>query len=175
MFAKYLSMLLRHHPEAAHLTMSKDAWVEVDEIVRNVKARYVTEQFIRDIVKNDAKQRFDLKTENGKLYIRANQGHSIDFIDMQYEPVTPPDILYHGTAEKYINSIMKGGLLHRNRQFVHLSKTIETATAVGERHGKPVILEIDAKRMHEDGIEFYLSKNGVWLTKHVDIKYIKRI
>ena len=104
--------------------------------------------------------------------IRANQGHSIN-ADVGLEVKQPPDILYHGTSSNYISSIIKNGINSKSRMYVHLSKDIKTAISVGKRHGKPVVLEINAKRMYKDGINFYLSKNNIWLTKYVPTKYIK--
>ena len=127
------------------------------------------------MVVNNSKQRFDLKEEDGVYYIRANQGHSIKTLDMGYEPVVPLDVLYHGTATKSVDSILASGIQKRGRQYVHLSADVRTATKVGERHGDVVILSVDAKKMHEDGIQFYLSKNGVWLTDYVDTKYITKM
>lgn len=171
---KYLSLLLRHHPEKLNLNMSEDGWVEINEIIYNLKKlknETLTIEQIKEIVNTSSKQRFDIKIENNVEYIRANQGHSIN-INMNFKPVNPPDVLYHGTGEKYINSIFKTGLKPKTRQYVHLSPDIKTATSVGERHGKVKIIEINSKQMSEDGIKFYLSKNGIWLTKYIDTKYI---
>ena len=106
--------------------------------------------------------------------IRARQGHSIH-VDMELEETFPPDVLYHGTAKEYADSIMKQGILKGHRLYVHLSTTIEVATKVGQRHGEPVVLAIDAKQMSEDGNKFFLSRNGVWLTEFVDAKYITEV
>lgn len=177
--SKYIVMLLRHHPEYLNLNMSEDGWVLVDELIEKVnkKKKYakLNIEKIKTMVANNNKQRFDLKEIDGVYYIRANQGHSIKSLDMHYEPVTPLDVLYHGTATKSVDSILESGIQKRGRQYVHLSADIKTATKVGERHGDVVILSVDAKQMHEDGIEFYLSKNGVWLTDYVATKYIKKL
>jgi putative RNA 2'-phosphotransferase len=103
--------------------------------------------------------------------IRARQGHSIQ-VDVELEKAIPPDVLYHGTAKEFADSIMKQGILKGKRLYVHFSTTVEMATKVGQRHGALVVLAIDAKRMHEDGIKFFLSRNGVWLTEFVDAQYI---
>lgn len=121
------------------------------------------------VVFNNDKQRFAFSADG--LSIRANQGHSVD-IDLALEAIEPPHILYHGTATRFLSSIKSHGLLKKNRQHVHLSALKETAIAVGQRHGKPIILTIRAKQMYDDGHQFYLSKNGVWLTDHVPEKYI---
>ena len=105
------------------------------------------------------------------MRIRARQGHSIQ-VDVELAEATPPDLLYHGTAKAFVKSIMRQGIQKGKRLYVHLSSTIEAATKVGARHGEPMVLAIDAKRMHEDGIKFFLSRNDVWLTEFVDVNYI---
>lgn len=174
--SKFLSLVLRHRPDILDLNMDKAGWVSVDELIDNLnkdRNEPVNLEDIKRIVATNNKQRFDIIKRDNCLYIRANQGHSIKDLDMEYEPVNPPDILYHGTGKKYLNNILKEGLLPKNRQYVHLSSNIETAISVGQRHGKPVVLEIDSKKMSEDGIIFYCSKNKVWLTNFVDKKYLK--
>jgi putative RNA 2'-phosphotransferase len=174
--SKFLSLLLRHHPEYLELKMDKAGWVSVDELLEKLnleRAEPFTIEHLQELVETNNKKRFALEERWGKLYIRANQGHSIHDLDMGYKPVTPPDILYHGTGEKYVSSIQKKGLLAKSRQYVHLSTSIEVAKSVGERHGKPVIFEIDCKKMANDGIEFYCADNGVWLTETVHKKYLK--
>ena len=173
--SKFLSFLLRHHPEYLELKMDKAGWVAVDELLEKLnfeRTEEFTLEHLKELVETNNKQRFALEDRWGKLYIRANQGHSIHDLNMGYKPVTPPDILYHGTAQKYVTSILKKGLLPKTRQYVHLSASIEVAKSVGERHGKPVIFEIDCKKMVDDGIEFYCSENGVWLTEKVHKKYL---
>lgn len=127
---------------------------------------------LEKIVKEDKKGRYSFNED--RTLIRANQGHSIK-VDLEFKECTPPDILYHGTGEKYVESILKNGIDKRSRLYVHLSKDIETAKMVGSRHGKPVILKVKTKEMALDGIKFYLSENGVWLTDNVDTKYIELI
>ena len=173
--SKFLSFLLRHHPEYLELKMDKAGWVAVDELLEKLnfeRTEEFTLEHLKELVETNNKQRFALEDRWGKLYIRANQGHSIHDLDMGYKPVTTPDILYHGTAQKFLNSIKKNGLLPKTRQYVHLSASVEVAKSVGERHGKPVIFEIDCKKMVDDGIEFYCSENGVWLTEKVHKKYL---
>lgn len=127
-------------------------------------------EVLKDIVKSSDKQRFKFNDDFSK--IRANQGHSIN-VDLKLKLKLPPEILFHGTATKNIDSIKQNGLLKQNRHHVHLSSDTETAKKVGMRYGKPIILKIEAGSMHADGIKFYLSENGVWLTEKVDTKYIK--
>lgn len=125
---------------------------------------------IEKIVKEDKKGRYSFNDD--KTMIRANQGHSVK-VDVELKEKTPPEILYHGTGEKYIESILKTGLEKRSRLYVHLSSDVDTAKNVGARHGKPIILKIKTKEMTDDGFKFYLSENGVWLTDNVPTKYIE--
>ena len=105
--------------------------------------------------------------------IRANQGHSIP-VDVELKEQEPPEFLYHGTADRFLESIMSQGLMPMSRLYVHLSRDAETAYKVGQRHGKPVILKVHTGQMARDGFQFYLSENGVWLTGKVDAKYLER-
>lgn len=127
---------------------------------------------LEDIVETDSKQRYSFNED--KTLIRANQGHSV-LVDVNSEKMKPPKFLYHGTADRFLNSIMEEGLKPMNRLYVHLSTDIETAIRVGKRHGNPVVLKIHSNQMYEEGCIFYLSKNGVWLTRDVQIKYLEQI
>ena len=127
---------------------------------------------LEKIVRTDNKQRYSFNDDKTK--IRANQGHSIP-VDVELEQKTPPDILWHGTGEKYVSSIEAEGLIPKTRLYVHLSSDPDTAIKVGSRHGKPVVYEVATKEMKDDGYVFFQSVNGVWLTKHVPTKYLKRI
>jgi putative RNA 2'-phosphotransferase len=128
-----------------------------------------SEAELKQVVADSDKQRFAL-SDDGTL-IRANQGHSVA-VDLDLEPLTPPDVLYHGTVAKFLDAIREKGLLKGKRHHVHLSGDKATASNVGSRRGKPVILTIESNRMHALGLMFYLSKNGVWLTDHVPPEYI---
>lgn len=128
-------------------------------------------EMLEEIVSTDNKQRYSFNDD--KTLIRANQGHSIP-VDVELKKAVPPEVLYHGTGEKYVTSINKEGLIPKSRLYVHLSKDEETALNVGKRHGRPVIYKVDAKRMTEEGYEFFLSVNGVWLTKAVPKEYLSR-
>jgi putative RNA 2'-phosphotransferase len=154
--------------------MDKNGWVKINELILNTK-KYknicLTVELIKTVVENDNKQRFIISDDGKK--IRANQGHSI-IVDLELESKTPPDILYHGTASRFLDSIMKNGLKPMRRQYVHLSQTEETALTVGRRHGNPIILYIDAKNMYEGGYKFYLSENNIWLVDNVPVKYINK-
>ena len=125
---------------------------------------------LEEIVATNEKRRFAFNADKSK--IRASQGHSIE-IDLQLTPQVPPAILYHGTATRFVASIKAQGLLAGSRQHVHLSANLETASKVGQRHGKPIVLEVRAGEMHHAGLAFYQSENGVWLTEHVPVEFIK--
>jgi len=171
--SKFLSYVLRHHPELINLNLDENGWANVDELITKSTndSQCFTFEELDEIVQTNDKKRFIFNED--KTRIRANQGHSID-INLALIPQQPPEFLYHGTAQSNIESILEKGIEKRNRQHVHLSHDKETATKVGMRHGKPIILVINTKTMYEDGIEFYLSENDVWLTNFVDAKYILR-
>ena len=160
---KHLSYLLRHDKK---YPFNEHGWREVSDLAEN--HGYTMEE-LDEIVRTNNKQRYEFSEDRKR--IRARQGHSIH-VDVELQETTPPDVLYHGTAASSVDSIMQQGILKGKRLYVHLSETVETATNVGKRHGTPVILRIDAKRMHEDGKTFFLSRNGVWLTEYVHVKYI---
>ena len=171
--SRFISLVLRHKPETIGITLDNNGWAQTEELLKGIsKTRYIDMTILEDIVATDNKQRYSFNEDKTK--IRANQGHSVS-VNIDFEEVKPDFVLYHGTAEKYIDSILSTGLQPRTRQYVHLSKDIETATKVGARHGKPVILEINTKEMIKDNIKIFKSKNGVYLTSSVSIKYIKRI
>lgn len=170
----FISLVLRHEPEAAGITLDEHGWAEVDELISGINStgRKIDMDILEEIVRTDSKQRYSFNDD--KTLIRANQGHSIP-VDVELEERTPPEFLYHGTASRFLDSIMQEGLKPMSRLYVHLSKDQETAATVGRRHGKPVVLKIGSGEMHKDGIPFYLSQNGVWLTKFVDQKYIREV
>lgn len=173
--SKFLSLILRHNPSAAGLSLDEHGWANVDELIAGVNAAggySLTMEMLEEIVRTDGKQRY-LFNEDHTL-IRANQGHSIP-VDVELEELSPPDVLYHGTGEKYVESIDRQGLLPKSRLYVHLSADMETARKVGQRHGKPVIYRVDCKKMAEDGYKFYRSVNLVWLTRKVPVGYIKKV
>jgi len=168
-----MSLVLRHKPEEIGLNLDDQGWVSVDELISKMNQKGVTVDFetLDKVVQTNDKKRFAFN--DNKSMIRASQGHSIE-VELNLQAVEPPDTLYHGTTEKYVDSIMQTGLQRQSRQHVHLSATIETARAVGSRHGKPVIFTIDAKAMYNAGLKFYLSENGVWLADAVPVEYITR-
>lgn len=172
--SKFLSLVLRHAPETIDLELDKNGWASTAELIDKCKPKFsmMNMEILREVVQTNDKQRFAFGEK--EEMIRANQGHSVKSVDIALEPKEPPYTLYHGTATKNMNSILKDGIDKRGRQHVHLSDNIETAQKVGSRHGVPVILKIDAYRMKEDGVVFYLSNNGVWLTDYIAPNYIKQ-
>ena len=171
--SKFMSLVLRHKPEEIGLQLDENGWTKVDELIEkmNNKGIIVDHDSINKVVETNDKKRVAFNLD--KTMIRANQGHSIN-IELNLPEAIPPDILYHGTTVKYLDDILKDGLKRQSRQHVHLSVTIETARSVGSRHGKPVILMIRSKDMHDAGYKFYLSENKVWLTDAIPVEYIKR-
>ena len=168
----FISLVLRHKPEAAGIALDEHGWANVEELLRGINetGRKISMDILEEIVATDSKQRYSFNED--KTLIRANQGHSIP-VDVELKEQNPPEILYHGTATRFLNSILNDGLKPMSRLYVHLSKDIETAWKVGKRHGDPVILKINSRDMYKDGYKFYLSENGVWLTEKVDAKYFE--
>lgn len=172
--SKYMSLILRHKPEVIGIKLDNHGYVKVNDLISGIQKTYkeFNIDILNYIVETDNKQRYSFNED--KSLIRANQGHSIN-VDLELKEEVPPDILYHGTAEKFISSIEKIGLIPKSRQYVHLSKDIDTACNVGSRHGKPIVYVIHSKKMYDDGYKFYLSENKVWLTKEVPVKYLTNI
>jgi putative RNA 2'-phosphotransferase len=170
--SKFLSLVLRHQPQKIGLRPDAAGWVQVSDLLAacNAHGQSLSLDELREVVNTNDKQRFSFSPDG--LLIRANQGHSIP-VELGYEPLAPPTILYHGTPEKFLTAIKETGLTKGQRHHVHLSADVETATRVGARRGRPVVLEIRAATMHGDGYIFYLSENGVWLTEHVPVKYLR--
>ena len=168
---RFLSLVLRHEPEAAGIALDGNGWADVQRLIAGVRAtgRQLDLETLERIVRENDKSRYSFNEDHSK--IRANQGHSIA-VDLKLEARTPPDVLYHGTASRFLDAIMRDGLIPRERQYVHLSADIETAIDVGSRHGKPVILYIDTAAMVRDGHSFWLSENQVWLCKAVPRQYL---
>lgn len=171
--SKFISLILRHKPEAIGISLDEHGWANVSELLAGIsKTQYIDMDMLEEIVATDKKQRYSFNED--KTLIRANQGHSIP-VDVELLEKEPPIILYHGTGEKYVASIDQQGLIPKSRLYVHLSADVATAKIVGARHGKPVIYEILAGEMKSDGYTFYQSVNGVWLTKSVPVKYMKKL
>ena len=168
--SKFIALILRHKPEAIGITLDEHGWANVDELIKGIAKRQPFDMaMLEEIVATDDKQRYSFNED--KTLIRANQGHSIP-VDVELEEKAPPEILYHGTGIKFKASIDETGLIPKTRLYVHLSADKETALKVGQRHGSPIVYAINAARMHKDGYKFYISKNGVWLTKAVPAKYL---
>jgi putative RNA 2'-phosphotransferase len=169
--SKFLSLVLRHEPERIGITLDDAGWVSVDELLDGCgrAGRRITRAELEEIVRTSDKQRFALSADGTR--IRANQGHSVE-VELGYAPATPPEVLYHGTADKHVPGIREHGLQKRSRHHVHLSETRETASAVGQRHGRLVLLEVRAGAMRRDGLLFYRTPNGVWLTDRVPPQYL---
>lgn len=168
----FLSLILRHQPDAAGISLDQHGWADVEELIRGINAsgRHIDREILEDIVRSDEKERY--RFDQNKTQIRANQGHSI-LVDVNLKEAEPPAVLYHGTADRFLDTIKSEGLKPMSRLYVHLSKDYDTAVNVGKRHGKAVVLEVDATRMKRDGKVFYLSENGVWLTESVESEYLK--
>jgi putative RNA 2'-phosphotransferase len=170
--SKFLSLVLRHQPEKIGLKLDGEGWADIDELVQlaGKHGKRLSAELIQQIVSTNDKQRFAISTDRKR--IRASQGHSVK-IDLGIPPTQPPDLLFHGTATRFLDSIKQSGLHAGSRQHVHLSSDEETATRVGSRHGKPVIIRVKSGLMHQAGIAFYLSENGVWLTDQVPVEYLE--
>lgn len=172
--SKFISLILRHHPEAAYIELDEHGWAEVDKLIEGIRrtGKRIDRELLEEIVRTDNKQRYSFNED--KTYIRANQGHSVP-VDVGLKEQEPPVFLYHGTAAGFLASIEREGLKPMGRLYVHLSKDVETAVNVGKRHGKTVVLKIHSGDMYRDGQAFYLSENGVWLTKKVVPEYFERL
>ncbi len=171
--SKFLSYVLRHHPEAIGITLDREGWVDIGTLLAQAAAhgRRVNKSLLHEVVATSDKKRFTLSSDG--LRIRAAQGHSTPQVAIGYMPQIPPETLYHGTAERFLESIREQGLIAGQRHHVHLSATKETAVQVGRRHGKAVVLAVDSGKMQRGGFEFYLSDNQVWLTDHVPPEYLR--
>lgn len=171
--SKYLSLILRHKPETIGITLDEHGWANVDELIKGISKTYpINMEILENIVATDNKQRYSFNDD--KTLIRANQGHSIP-VDVELPVANPPEVLFHGTGEKYVESIDEKGLVPKSRLYVHLSSDIETAVKVGSRHGRPVVYKVLSGKMLQDGYVFYKSVNGVWLTKRVPVEYLQKM
>ena len=170
--SKFLSLLLRHRPEKAGLSLDPAGWVAVDDLLAGLARTgwSITRQDLGALVKQDGKQRYTFSDDGDS--IRANQGHSIP-VALGLVSRTPPDTLYHGTVRRSLESILAVGLQRRGRQYVHLSTDLESAQRVGKRHGIPVVLQVAAGEMQAQGHLFYLSKNGIWMVEAVPAVFLR--
>jgi putative RNA 2'-phosphotransferase len=171
--SKFLSLVLRHQPETIGIKLDQNGWADVTELIEkaNIYGIKIDQAVVNYIVTTNSKKRFAFNDTSDK--IRASQGHSVK-IELGYKNQKPPEILFHGTSEISVQSILKIGLEKRNRQHVHLSADRETAIKVGQRHGKPFVFEVLAEQMYNDNFQFFISDNGVWLTENVPTKYLKQ-
>ncbi|MBT1181326.1 RNA 2'-phosphotransferase [Bifidobacterium sp. CP2] len=172
--SRFISLILRHKPEAIGITLDRHGWADVDALIAGIGREHpeFDRAMLEEIVRTDDKQRYSFNEDGTK--IRANQGHSIP-VDVELPETEPPQTLYHGTAQRFTASIDANGLLPESRLYVHLSPDAQTAQKVGSRHGKPAVYLVDAARMRRDGHVFYRSVNGVWLTKTVPAPYLHRL
>jgi putative RNA 2'-phosphotransferase len=169
--SKFLSFVLRHNPQAIGITLDPEGWVPVDELLAAAArdGQSVSREQLEEVVATNEKKRFAF-SDDGRL-IRASQGHSVE-VDLGLAAVEPPERLYHGTVDRFLDSIRARGLIRGKRHHVHMSADRETASRVGQRRGRPVVLVIEAGRMHNAGHIFYCSENGVWLTEAVPAAYL---
>jgi len=170
--SKFLSLILRHEPERVGLKLDEAGWVGVEELLKAVNQHGVslTLDQLKHLVATSDKKRFAFSDDGSS--IRASQGHSVD-VDLQYEQQAPPELLYHGTTMRFLDSIREQGLQKMDRHDVHLSADVTTALKVGGRHGKPIVLKIRAGDMHRAGYSFRRSANGVWLVQQVPPNFIE--
>ena len=164
--SKFFSFVLRHKPDAIGLTLDAQGWASIDELIErgNASGTQFNRDDLQQVVETSDKKRFSISTDGQR--IRAAQGHSVA-VELGLSPHEPPSVLYHGTARRFVDSILSKGLRPQDRQHVHLSIDEATARRVGQRHGEPVIFKIEALRMHAKGFKFFLADNGVWLTHQV--------
>lgn len=172
--SKFMSLVLRHEPARIGLTLGEGGWVPVAELLAGCEraGKRISPALLREVVDNNDKQRFAFSDDG--LRIRANQGHSVQ-VDLGLVPEVPPPQLYHGTASRFLKSILEQGLLRGSRHHVHMTEKQDVAVSVGTRHGLPVVLVVDALRMQQEGHVFYRSDNGVWLTDQVGTQYLTRL
>jgi putative RNA 2'-phosphotransferase len=173
--SRFLSYVLRHAPETIGLTLDREGWADMATLMEGAgkAGRDLDLMLIRAVVAGSDKKRFSI-SEDG-LRIRAVQGHSTPTVALTFAERQPPTVLYHGTATRFVESILSEGLKARARQYVHLSEDMATAVAVGKRYGKLVVLKIDALRMHQQGFRFLLAENGVWLVESVPSRYVEKL
>jgi putative RNA 2'-phosphotransferase len=172
--SKFLSLVLRHHPETIGIDLDPQGWVDIDTLIAaaNRGGRRLNRRLLERVVRENDKQRFAISCDGTR--IRANQGHSVQ-VDLGLAPIEPPEFLYHGTVARFLDGIEADGLDPGARQYVHLSPDIATARKVGQRRGRPVVLQVHALRMHEEGFAFFCAENGVWLTESVPATYLARL
>jgi putative RNA 2'-phosphotransferase len=169
--SKFFSLVLRHKPDAIGLALDTQGWASIDELIErgNAAGTHFDRDDLWQVVETSDKKRFTISADGQR--IRAAQGHSVT-VELGLSPQEPPAVLYHGTATRFVDSILSEGLKPQDRLHVHLSIDEATAQRVGQRHGKPVIFKIEALRMHAKGFKFFLADNGVWLTAQVPPEFL---
>lgn len=170
--SKFMSLVLRHQPEKIGLELDAAGWTHIDDLLRLAAeaGRTISRDQLNEVVATSDKQRFALSDDG--LRIRANQGHSVE-VDLGLTPLAPPDVLYHGTASRFLDSVLATGLERRSRHHVHLTAQADTAIAVGRRYGAPILLRVAAGAMAGRGHVFRCSANGVWLVEAVPAEFIE--
>ena len=170
--SKFLSFVLRHKPDSIGLVLDQQGWTSIEELIEkgNAAGTSFSRADLLEIVATSDKKRFSLSDDGER--IRAAQGHSVA-VDLGLSPREPPDVLYHGTATRFVAAILSEGLKPQARQQVHLSADEATAHRVGQRHGKPAIFKVEAGLMHNKGLAFFIADNGVWLTDRVPPVFLK--
>ena len=172
--SKRLSLHLRHEPGELGLTLQEGGWVSVETLLVNFSRKYgkLSRTELEEVVRDNDKRRFSFDESGSK--IRANQGHSVE-VDLQLQPQTPPELLFHGTNANALQTVLAEGLKKMSRHHVHLSPDTQTATKVGSRRGKPILLMVRSGDMHRAGHQFYCSDNGVWLTDEVPSEFLEAL
>lgn len=170
--SKFLSYVLRHEPGAIGVALDSEGWLAIPALIEGAAraGRRLDRALIEAVVAGNDKKRFALSDDGQR--IRAVQGHSSAGVALTHREAAPPPVLYHGTATRFLDAILREGLRPGARHHVHLSADEETARKVGSRHGKPVVLRVDAAAMQAQGLRFYLSGNGVWLTAEVPARHL---
>lgn len=173
--SKFLSYILRHHPESIGIELDSEGWTDINTLLQQAAQhnRPISRDLLDEVVANNNKQRFTLSADGTRIH--AAQGHSTAQVCIQHQAIEPPEILYHGTASHFVASILREGLRSGSRHHVHLSADVATATQVGQRHGKPIVLQIKAAALHRAGHAFYLSDNHVWLTDFVPPEFLSTL
>lgn len=170
--SKFLSYVLRHEPHTIGLRLDSEGWADIGLLIEGAtqSGRAITRDLIQQVVDTSDKKRFSISADGAR--IRAEQGHSTSSVNITYPEKKPPEFLYHGTATRFLESILKEGLRSGERHYVHLSEDERTATAVGQRYGKPVVLKVEALRMYQQGFKFFKADNGVWLINNIPAKLL---
>lgn len=172
--SKMLSYWLRHRPDEGGLTLDVQGWTSIDDVLAALAVAGLPSDFeaLLTVVEQSDKQRFELSAD--LMRMRARQGHSVG-VELDLAPTAPPQLLYHGTVDRFLDAILAEGLTKMRRHHVHLSPDLETARRVGARRGKAIILEINARAMHGDGFPFFVTENKVWLTDAAPPSYLRRL